>query len=113
MPIGTFSRKIHCHGAMSSRGIGSEKFRSTHAPYAGPMAMPTIRRRSLDAERERPRAPDEQVAGQRHRQRDERAAAEALDDPRDDEPGQPSSGPARRARPAPAEPMTNSSSATT
>ena len=41
MPIGTFSRKIHCHGAMSSPGIGSEKFRSTHAPYAGPMAMPT------------------------------------------------------------------------
>ena len=40
MPIGTLSRKIHCQLARSSPGIGSVKFSSTQAPYAGPMAMP-------------------------------------------------------------------------
>ncbi len=40
MPIGTLRRKIHCQLAMSTPGIPTLKLRSTHAPYAGPMAMP-------------------------------------------------------------------------
>ena len=41
MPIGTLRRKIHCQLAMSTPRIGRLKLRSTQAPYAGPMAMPT------------------------------------------------------------------------
>ena len=113
IPIGTLSRKIHCQLATSSPGIGSAKLSRTQAPYAGPMAMPmyvaapsTPRAvaRARPVKRWLASAIDSGTSAPPPKPCTTRAAMSQLS---------PSSGPAMRDIPAPAEPMTKRSSAMT
>ena len=100
-------------GARSRPGIGRVEVEEHPGDIDGADRHPDEDGGPLDAERDGAGAPRKEVAGQRHRERNQRAAPKALDHPRGDQPVEPRSGPANRASPAPRLPGAKSSRATT